>query len=147
MQDVQVKLNPLLQWQKSAFNKKTLFAIILDLNLRKKLVKSYTWSTLHATKNRKVNWIGHILSSKARYWRIYTSTGVTGIRRNQLLDGFKERRGYAVESLCWKKLWTCSTSTTTRWMRRHFFGQVLTTSSAVSTPISQCFSTSETVAR
>jgi len=64
MQDVQVKLNPLLPWQKAAFNQKTLFAIKLDLNLRKKLVKCYTWSTLHATKSRKVKWIGHILRRK-----------------------------------------------------------------------------------
>jgi hypothetical protein len=56
-----VKLNPLLQWQRAAFNKKTLFAIKLDLNLRKALVKCYTWSTLLATKNRNVNWIAHIL--------------------------------------------------------------------------------------
>jgi hypothetical protein len=30
---------------KAAFNKKTLFISKLDLNLRKKLVKSYIWST------------------------------------------------------------------------------------------------------
>jgi len=61
MQDMQVKLNPLLPWQRAAFNKKTLFAIKLDLNLRKELVKCYTWITVHATKSRKVNWITHIL--------------------------------------------------------------------------------------
>jgi hypothetical protein len=30
---------------KAAFNKKTLFTSKLDLNLRKKLVRCYTWST------------------------------------------------------------------------------------------------------
>jgi hypothetical protein len=30
---------------KAAFNKKTLFTSKLDLNLRKKLVNCYTWST------------------------------------------------------------------------------------------------------
>ena len=45
MEDVRVKLNPGLPWQKVAFNKKkTLFTSKLDLHLRKKLVKCYIWS-------------------------------------------------------------------------------------------------------
>jgi hypothetical protein len=40
--DVHVKLNTVLLWQKSAFNrKKTLFTNKLDINLQKKLVKCY----------------------------------------------------------------------------------------------------------
>jgi hypothetical protein len=106
---------------KAAFNKKkAIFSRKLDLNLQKKLVKCYIWSTalygaetwtllkvdqkdlksfemwcwrrmekiswtdhvrneevlhrvkedrniLHKRKQRKANWIGHILPSKARY--------------------------------------------------------------------------------
>jgi hypothetical protein len=45
MQDINVKLNPGLPWQKAAFNRKTtLITSKLDLNLRKKLVKCCIWS-------------------------------------------------------------------------------------------------------
>jgi hypothetical protein len=45
VEDVHVKLNPGLPWEKTASNKKkTLFISKLDLNLRNKLVKCYMWS-------------------------------------------------------------------------------------------------------
>jgi hypothetical protein len=44
MQEVHVKLNPGLPMTKAASNKKALFTSKLDLNLRKKPVKCYTWS-------------------------------------------------------------------------------------------------------
>ena len=84
MEDVRVKLNPGLPWQKAAFNKKkTLFTSKLDLHLRKKLVKCYIWSmalygaetwTLRAADQKylesfemwcwrrleKISWTGHV---------------------------------------------------------------------------------------
>jgi len=42
--DVHVKLNPGLPMTKTAFNKNALFTSIMDLNLRKKLVRCYIWS-------------------------------------------------------------------------------------------------------
>ena len=43
MEDVRVKLNPGLPWQKLR-STRTLFTSKLDLNLRKKLLKCYIWS-------------------------------------------------------------------------------------------------------
>jgi hypothetical protein len=45
-----VKSDPGLQWQKRYSTKRRLFASKLNLNLRKKLVKYYTWSI--ASENR-----------------------------------------------------------------------------------------------
>jgi hypothetical protein len=45
MQDVQVKLNPGLSWQKQHSTRRRFFSPAeADLNLRMKLVKYYTWS-------------------------------------------------------------------------------------------------------
>jgi hypothetical protein len=45
MQDVQVKLNPGLPWQKQHSTRRRFFSPAkADLNLRMKLVKYYTWS-------------------------------------------------------------------------------------------------------
>jgi hypothetical protein len=44
MQDVNVKLNPELSWQKQHSTGGRLFTSKLDLNLRKKLVNCYIWS-------------------------------------------------------------------------------------------------------
>ena len=44
MEDVLVKLNPGLPWQKLHSKRRRLFTSTLDLNLRKKLVKYYIWS-------------------------------------------------------------------------------------------------------
>ena len=44
MEDVRVKLNPGLPWQKLHSARRTLFTSKLDLNLRKKLVNRYIWS-------------------------------------------------------------------------------------------------------
>jgi hypothetical protein len=38
------EIKPRIAIAKAAFNKKTLFTSNLDLNLRKKLVKCYSWS-------------------------------------------------------------------------------------------------------
>jgi predicted restriction endonuclease len=44
MQDVQVKLNPGLPWQKQHSTRRRFFLPAkVNLNLRKKLVKSYIW--------------------------------------------------------------------------------------------------------
>jgi hypothetical protein len=44
MQDIHVKLNLVLPWQKQhSNNNKILFTSELDLNLRKKVVKCYIW--------------------------------------------------------------------------------------------------------
>jgi hypothetical protein len=44
MEDVRVKLNPGLPWQKLHSVRRRLFTSKLDLNLRKKLIKCYIWS-------------------------------------------------------------------------------------------------------
>jgi len=44
MQDVHVKLNPEMQWQKQHYSRSILFISKLDLNLSKKPVKCYIWS-------------------------------------------------------------------------------------------------------
>ena len=44
MEDVHVKLNPGLPWQKLHSARRRLFTNKLDLNLRKKLIKCYIWS-------------------------------------------------------------------------------------------------------
>jgi hypothetical protein len=44
MEEVRVKFNPGLPWQKLHSTRLRLFTSALDLNLRKKLVKRYTWS-------------------------------------------------------------------------------------------------------
>jgi hypothetical protein len=88
---------------KAAFNKKrerALFTSTLDLELKKKLVKCYIWTiALYGAET---------LGSRSE----------TRGRCRKLLDDLKERRGYPhlkekalgshyVESLLWKRLWTC----------------------------------------
>jgi len=59
---------------------------------------------LHTVNRRKANWIGHVLRRNCLIKHVIEGktegeielTGRRGRKRNQLLDGFKERRG------CWK---------------------------------------------
>jgi len=44
MQNVYMKVNPGLPWQRQHSTRRRLFTSKLDLNLRKKLVKCYIWS-------------------------------------------------------------------------------------------------------
>jgi len=44
MQNVNMKLNPGLPWQRQHSTRRRLFTSKFDLNLRKKLVKCYVWS-------------------------------------------------------------------------------------------------------
>jgi hypothetical protein len=80
---------------------------------------------LHEIRKRKENWIGHILRRNCLLHRVIEGkikggidvTGRRGRRRRKLLDDLKERTGYSnlkeealdrnVESLLWKRLWTC----------------------------------------
>jgi hypothetical protein len=54
---------------------------------------------LHEIRNRKANWIGHILRRNCLLQRVIEGkiqvTGRQGRRRRELLDDFKERRGYS----------------------------------------------------
>ena len=67
-----MKLNPGLLWQKQHSTRKTLFTNKLALNLRKKLVRCYTWSVaLYSVENwtlRREHQI-HLESSKTWCWR------------------------------------------------------------------------------
>jgi hypothetical protein len=57
---------------------------------------------LHEIRNRKANWIGHILRRNCLLQRVIEGkiqggievTGIRGRRRRKLLDDLKERRGY-----------------------------------------------------
>ena len=79
-------------------------------------------SIIHTIKERKTNWIGHILRSNCLLKHVIEvqtdMTGRRGRRRKQLLDDFKggkriqetERgssRYHTVENSLWKRLWTC----------------------------------------
>jgi hypothetical protein len=71
---------------------------------------------LHEIRNRKANWIGHILRRNCRLQRVSEGkikggievTGGRGRRRKKLLDDLKERRGYsnlkeeALDRTMWK---------------------------------------------
>jgi len=58
---------------------------------------------LHEIRKRKANWIGHILHRNCLLQRFMEgkikgeieATGRQGRRRRELLDDFKERRGYS----------------------------------------------------
>ena len=58
---------------------------------------------LHEIRNRKANWIGHILLRNCLLQRVTEEkiqgeiemTGRQGRRRRKLLDGLKDRRGYS----------------------------------------------------
>jgi hypothetical protein len=66
-----IKLNP-EGMPKAAFNKKVLFISKLNLNLRKKLVKCYTWGTaFYGAENWTLQKAGqkYLGSSKMLYWR------------------------------------------------------------------------------
>jgi len=77
MEDVRVKLNPGLSWQKAAFNKKkTLFTSKLDLNLRKKLVKCYIWSmALYGTETWMLQAVDHKYLETFEMWCWRRSVG------------------------------------------------------------------------
>ena len=55
-------------------------------------------NTLHTVKERKSNWMGHILRSNCLLNHVFEGKIVAGEkwrrRRKQLLDDFKEKRGY-----------------------------------------------------
>jgi len=71
---------------------------------------------LHEIRNRKANWIGHILHRNCLLQRVIEVkikvgievTGRQGRRRRKLLDDLKERRGYshleeeALDRTTWK---------------------------------------------
>ena len=56
VQDIQMKLNPGLPWQKQHSKRRGLFSTPIGLNLREKFVKSYIRSTairkLHTSETR-----------------------------------------------------------------------------------------------
>jgi hypothetical protein len=78
---------------KAAFSKKTLFTSKLGLNLRKKLVKCYTWSiALYSAKTwtlRKVDQ-KHLKSFEMWCWRRMQKIGWTDYVRNEVLQRVKE---------------------------------------------------------
>jgi hypothetical protein len=81
---------------KAAFNKKTLFARKLDLNLRKKLVKYYIWSTdLYGAETwtlRKVDQ-KYLESSELWCWRRMHKVSCTNrVRNGEVLPRVKEER-------------------------------------------------------
>ena len=73
---------------------------------------------LHEIRKRKANWIGHILRTNCLLQQVIEGKiqggievkGRQGRRRRKLLDDLKERGSpgsHYVESLLWKRLWTC----------------------------------------
>jgi len=81
---------------------------------------------LHEIRKRKANWIVHVLHRNCLLQQVIEGkikggievTGRQGRRRRKLLDDLKERRRYShwkeealelhyLESLLWKRLWTC----------------------------------------
>jgi hypothetical protein len=95
---------------KAVFNKKrTLFTSILDLELRKKLVKCYTWSTaLYGAETwmlRAVDQI-HLESFKMWCWRRMEKISWTDhVRNKEVLLRVKEQRNILHEIRKWKANW------------------------------------------
>ena len=110
MEDVHVKLNPGLPWQKVAFSKKkTLFTSKLDLNLRKKLIKCYIWSmalygaetwTLQAADQK------YLQSTKMWCWRRMEKISWTNrVRNEEVLLRVNEQRNILHEIRKMKANW------------------------------------------
>ena len=93
---MRVNVNAGLPLGKATFNKKTIFASKLDLNLRKKLVKSYIWSIAlcgaDTTALRKVD-RKYVESFEVWRWRRVEKISWTDrVRNEELLRTFKEER-------------------------------------------------------
>jgi hypothetical protein len=96
MQDVHVKLNPELPWQKQHSTRRRLFTSKLDLNLRKRLVKCYIWSiALYGAEMwtlRKVDQ-KYLESSEMWCWRRMEKISWTDcVRNEEVLHRVKEER-------------------------------------------------------
>jgi hypothetical protein len=69
MQDVHVKLNPRLSWQKQHSTVRTLFTIKLDLNVRKKPVKYYIWGiALYGAETWTIRKVDHKYLGSFEMW-------------------------------------------------------------------------------
>jgi hypothetical protein len=95
MQDVTRKIESRIGSAKAAFNKKTLFASRLDLNLRKKLVKCFIWSiALFGAESwtlRKVDW-KYLESFEMWCWEGMGKISWTDNVRNEVLQRVKAER-------------------------------------------------------
>jgi hypothetical protein len=96
MQDVQVKLNPELLWQKQHSTRRRLFTSKLDLNLRKRLVKCYIWSIALYGAEMWTLWKvdqKYLESSEMWCWRRMEKISWTDCMRNEeVLHRVKEER-------------------------------------------------------
>jgi hypothetical protein len=97
MEDVLVKLNPLLLWQKLHSTRRELFfTSTFDLKLRKKIVKCYIWSiTLFGAETWTLRAVDqkHLESFEMWCWTRMGKTSWTDrVRNEEVLLRVKEKR-------------------------------------------------------
>jgi hypothetical protein len=88
------KITSRIAMAKAAFNKKTLFTIKLDINLRKKLVKCYTWSiALYGAETWTLHKVDQKYLENFEMWcqRKMEKISWTDHVRNKVLQRVKER--------------------------------------------------------
>jgi hypothetical protein len=97
MEDVIVKLNPGLLCKKYSFNnKRTLFVIKMDLELRKKLVKRYIWGVaLYGAETGTLRAVDqkHLENFEMSCWRIMEKISWSDhVRNEEVLLRVKEQK-------------------------------------------------------
>jgi hypothetical protein len=97
MDNVIVKLNPGLLWQKAAFNKKRAhFTNTLDLKLRKKPLKCYIWSiALYGAETWTLRTVDQKRLESFEMWcwrRMEKISWIDHVRNEEVLLRVKEQR-------------------------------------------------------
>jgi hypothetical protein len=89
------EIKPRLAMAKAAFNKKILFTSKFDLNLRKKLLKCYTWSTtLYSAETRTLRKVDqkYLKSFEMWWWRRMEISCSNHVRNEKVLKRVKDER-------------------------------------------------------
>jgi hypothetical protein len=95
IQDVHVKLNPGLPWQKQHSTRRVFFTSKFDLNLRKKLVKCYIWSiALYGAETWTLRTVDqeYLESPEMWCWRRTEKIIWTDVRNEEVLHTATEER-------------------------------------------------------